>query len=82
MHSSLEQYYQRLFVLDTQIQHLDQKSLHGFGQWLYRRWHYCQTKKRDAEAILQECRVREDVLRAQWADQLKEQTKPLSREFF
>ena len=80
VYSSPLQYHQRLFTLDTQIQHLDQKSLQGLGHWLYRRWHHCQSKKREAEAELERCEVHQDVLRAEWAAQLAEQTKPAPRQ--
>jgi hypothetical protein len=75
-------YFQRLFILDTQIKHLDQKSLEGLGNWLRRRWYHCQSKKAAAEAELQKLGIPEQELRSQWAAQIAEQTKAAPRKFF
>ncbi|KII83586.1 hypothetical protein PLICRDRAFT_119196 [Plicaturopsis crispa FD-325 SS-3] len=72
-------YHQRLFVLDTQVKHLDDKSLHGLGLWLARRWLHCQRKKSDAAKRLEDCGVSDDVLRREWDAQVNEQTKPAPR---
>jgi len=68
-------YYQRIFVLDGQIKHLDKKSLQSLGQWLLRRWLHCQHKREAAQMELDKIDVPEDVLREEWAAQLREQTK-------
>lgn len=52
------------------------------GHWLYRRWFHCQRKKQSAKAILHACGIPEGVLRAEWANQLNEQTKPAPRKYF
>ncbi|KAG1819999.1 hypothetical protein EV424DRAFT_1472573 [Suillus variegatus] len=70
---------QRLFVLDTQIRHLDSKSLQGFGHWLHRRWIHCQTKKNGALDSLHDLQVDEDMLRVEWKAQVDHQTKPAPR---
>ncbi|OAX31616.1 hypothetical protein K503DRAFT_794925 [Rhizopogon vinicolor AM-OR11-026] len=62
---------QHLFVLDTQICHLDIKSLHGFGHWLHQRWIHCQTKKNEALNKLQDLDLDEDMLHAEWKAQIK-----------
>ncbi|KII82649.1 hypothetical protein PLICRDRAFT_66933, partial [Plicaturopsis crispa FD-325 SS-3] len=72
-------YHQRLFVLDTQVKHLDEKSLHGMGLWLSRRWVHCQRKKSDAVDLLKKCGIDDDVLRREWRAQVEEQTKPAPR---
>lgn len=76
---SMTQFNQRLFVLDTQIRHLDIKSLHGFGHWLHRRWIHCQEKKNEALDKLQDLDLDEDMLRAEWKAQIVHQTRPSPR---
>lgn len=66
-------------MLDTQVKHLDDKSLHGMGLWLSRRWLHCQQKKADALQKLDEAGIEESVLRREWEAQIKEQTKPAPR---
>jgi predicted alpha/beta hydrolase family esterase len=68
--------------LDTQIKHLDQKSLEALGHWLRRRWYHCQGKRKAAEAELAKLDIPEAQLRSEWAAQLKEQTKPAPRMFY
>jgi hypothetical protein len=77
----LLQYFQRLFLLDTQIKYLDQQSLEALGNWLRRRWYHCQAKKNVANAELEKLDIPEAQLRSEWAAQLKEQTKPVPRMF-
>jgi hypothetical protein len=67
---------QRLFVLDTQIRHLDSKSLQGFGHWLHRRWIHCQTKKNGALDSLHDLEVDEHMLHIEWKAQVDHQMKP------
>ncbi|KAG1849737.1 hypothetical protein F4604DRAFT_1883754 [Suillus subluteus] len=67
---------QWLFVLDTQIRHLDSKSLQGFGHWLHRRWIHCQTKKNGALDSLHDLQVDEDMLHVEWKAQVDHQMKP------
>ncbi|KAG1882379.1 hypothetical protein F4604DRAFT_1577463 [Suillus subluteus] len=71
---------QRLFVLDTQIHHLDARSLQGFGHWLHRRWIHCQTKKNAALDNLQDLDLDEDMLCAEWKAQIAHQTRPAPRQ--
>lgn len=66
-------------MLDMQIKHLDDKSLENLGNWLRRRWHHCQRKKADARAELLRLGISEADLRAEWAAQVQEQTKPSPR---
>lgn len=62
-----------------QIEYADKMSLGRLGAWLVRRTHHCETKLREALADLKACDVAEEVLRAQWANQIAVQTKPLQR---
>ncbi|KAG1845352.1 hypothetical protein F4604DRAFT_1884323 [Suillus subluteus] len=71
---------QRLFVLDTQIRHLDSKSLQGFGHWLHRRWIHCQSKKHDALDRLHALELDENALRVEWKAQVDHQTQPTPRQ--
>ncbi|KZS99491.1 uncharacterized protein LAESUDRAFT_667904, partial [Laetiporus sulphureus 93-53] len=72
-------YHQRLFVLDTQVKHLDEQSLARLGHWLGRKWIQCHDKKLVAQNDLAACRINEHVLREEWKAQVKEQTKPAPR---
>jgi hypothetical protein len=76
-------YYQRLYTIDSQIKHLDMRSLHSLGLWLSRKWLACHRRKQDAIAFLTDLyrsHLTEDTLRKEWAAQVKEQTKPLVRQ--
>jgi hypothetical protein len=66
-------------TLDIQVEYLDEKSLQAFGHWLCRKWQTCQQRQSIAQAELDKLTVADDVLRACWADQVKEQTKPAPR---
>jgi len=55
------------------------KSLQDLGSWLNRKWIKCQKRKTQALADLDELGIAIEVLRAEWAAQIKEQTKPLIR---
>jgi hypothetical protein len=74
------QYHHRLYILDSQVRHLDDASLVGFGRWLFRKWMKCQERKREVVSELGRLNIPEDVLRSEWAAQVKEQTKPLKSE--
>ncbi|KAG2115662.1 hypothetical protein BD769DRAFT_1363277 [Suillus cothurnatus] len=71
---------QRLFILDTQIRHLDSKSLQGFGHWLHRHWIHCQSKKNDALDRLHALELDENMLRVEWKAQVDHQTRPTPRQ--
>jgi hypothetical protein len=80
--NSLSQYHQRLLTLDTQVKHLEAKSLLSLGHWLSRKWQQCQTKKTVVTAELARLRISEDELREQWALQLQYQTQPATSRTF
>ncbi|KAJ8583964.1 hypothetical protein M405DRAFT_916184 [Rhizopogon salebrosus TDB-379] len=71
---------QHLFMLDTQIRHLDTRSLQGFGHWLHQCWIHCQIKKNAALVNLQDLDLDEDMLRAEWKAQIAHQTRPTPRQ--
>jgi hypothetical protein len=59
------------------------KSLRSLGLWLSRKWLACHRRKQDSIAVIEDVKksgVTEDVLRWEWAAQVKEQTKPLARQ--
>jgi hypothetical protein len=55
------------------------KSLQDLGSWLKRKWINCQRRKTRAIVQLEDLHIAKDILRAEWAAQIKEQTKPLIR---
>ncbi|KAG1803292.1 uncharacterized protein BJ212DRAFT_1449924 [Suillus subaureus] len=67
---------QHLFVLDTQICHLDMRSLQGFGHWLHWHWIHCQMKKNAALDNLQDLDLNKDMLCVEWKAQIVHQTRP------
>ena len=76
-------YYNRLYTLDTQVKHLDKKSLLNLGDWLRRKWVSMNTRKLEALGVLEELAdlsITEDTLREEWAAQLVAQTKPMPRQ--
>ncbi|KAF8078230.1 hypothetical protein FPV67DRAFT_1403470 [Lyophyllum atratum] len=73
-------YHQRLYTLDRQVNHMQTESLERFGMWLLRRSHHVIRKREVAEATLLECGHSDEFLRAQWAAQVRAQTKPLPRQ--
>lgn len=73
-------YYRRLFSIDNQVRFLDNKSLMNLGDWLYRKWTICDKRRGSAMEILSAVGIDLDVLRNEWQDQVKEQTKPLPRQ--
>ncbi|EDR09779.1 uncharacterized protein LACBIDRAFT_325583 [Laccaria bicolor S238N-H82] len=59
-------YYNRLYTLDTQVKHLDKKSLLNLGDWLRRKWVSMNTRKSEALDVLEELAeldITEDILR-------------------
>jgi hypothetical protein len=74
------QYHYRLYILDSQVRHLDDLSLMGFRCWVFRKWMKCQERKREVVSELGRLKISEDVLHSEWAAQVKEQTKPMKSE--
>ena len=76
-------YYNHIYAIDTQIKHLDRKSLLGLGHWLKRKWATTMHRKDEALEKLDELAadgVSVAYLYAQWDDQVLEQTKPLKKQ--
>ncbi|KAJ7462893.1 hypothetical protein FB451DRAFT_1341052 [Mycena latifolia] len=72
-------YHNRLYTLDMQIEHADEASLTRLGEWIRRRHYHSAKKRSEAQGVLLECGQPIALLRAQWALQVKTQTKPLPR---
>ncbi|KAJ7220486.1 hypothetical protein GGX14DRAFT_532534 [Mycena pura] len=70
-------YRNRLYTLDAQIEHAHDASLFRLGEWVHRRHRHSKKKRAEAERVLQECGQPVALLRAQWLQQVKAQTKPL-----
>lgn len=73
------QHHQRLYTLDSQIQHLDRESLWGLGLWIARKWKHARTKREQAEKDVSWSMRSAEFLRDQWRAQVESQTKPLPR---
>ena len=76
-------YYNRIYTLDTQVKHLDHKSLLELGNWLHRKWLATAERKKGAIVILESLyaeNISSDFSRAQWLQQVNEQTKPLKKQ--
>ncbi|KAJ7302004.1 hypothetical protein DFH08DRAFT_919019 [Mycena albidolilacea] len=76
-HLRISGYHNRLYTLDSQIDHADEVSLLRFGDWIKRRHLHTTRKLREAEKALEECKQSLEVLREQWLLQVQAQTKPL-----
>ncbi|KAF8065223.1 hypothetical protein FPV67DRAFT_1419584 [Lyophyllum atratum] len=73
-------HYQRLYSIDRQVEYLNEKSLHGLGIWLARKWDQCKKRKEKAEKVLEEINIPAATLRTEWEAQVIEQTKPLKKQ--
>ena len=76
-------YYNRIYTLDTQVKHLDKKSMLDLGLWLRRKWNTTATRKLEAVEMLDgllDMGITREHLESQWIEQVQEQTKPLKRQ--
>ena len=76
-------YYNQIYTLDTQVKHLDKKSMLDLGLWLRRRWNNTGNRKLDAMEVLDgllDVGITQEHLESQWIEQIQEQTKPLKRQ--
>jgi hypothetical protein len=76
-----QQYYHRLYVINSQVRHLDTQSLEMLGAWLQRKWNAMNKKKMGATSELEKLEISETDLRVQWKEQVVQQTRPLTRKF-
>ncbi len=75
--------FNRIYTLDTQIKHLDNKSTLNFGKWLQRKWINMSARKLKASEILDQLAeqgITKEFLSIQWENQIAEQTKPLKKQ--
>jgi hypothetical protein len=75
----LFQYHNRLYTLDTQIEHADEASMVRLAEWIRRRHLHSVNKRTEARQMLADSGRPLTLLRAQWALQVAAQTKPLPR---
>ncbi|KAJ7127206.1 hypothetical protein C8R44DRAFT_830670 [Mycena epipterygia] len=61
----------------SSVQHTDEANLFKLAEWIHRRALFSKAKRMEAELELTESRHAVPFLRAQWAAQVKAQTKPL-----
>ena len=76
-------YHNRIYTLNTQIKHLDVKSLASLGTWLSGKWMKLIERKANVEIMLQDLAKQGRSLAFldnQWKEQVKEQTTPLKRQ--
>ncbi|KAL0568523.1 hypothetical protein V5O48_013464 [Marasmius crinis-equi] len=72
-------YYQRLYTLDSQVEHADQENLRGLGLWVRRKQSNAAGKQWVGREAVRESEYSTEFLREQWELQRSEQTKPLPR---
>jgi hypothetical protein len=80
----LLQHHRRLFVLDTQVRHMQRESLRMLGKWMARKIRQCHERRQDCqrrlEQALAKAGVAENDLRTEWKAQIEAQTQKLQRE--
>ena len=74
-----QQYYHRLYVINSQVQHLNSQSLLSLGEWLQRKWNAVNKKKIQSRSELEKLEILDADLRVVWGEQVVQQTKPLTR---
>ncbi|KAJ7727054.1 hypothetical protein B0H16DRAFT_1331768 [Mycena metata] len=72
-------YHNRLYTLDSQMEHAAEASLTRLGAWVARRYKHSQSKRVEATKALAECGYSIATLRTQWQLQVAAQTKPLPK---
>ncbi|KAJ7687721.1 hypothetical protein B0H17DRAFT_939174 [Mycena rosella] len=75
-HLRISSYHHRLYTLDTQIEHADEANLFKLAELLRRQTLHSATKHQEAQDIVDACGHPLTLLRAQWAKQVRAQTKP------
>ncbi|EIN07000.1 hypothetical protein PUNSTDRAFT_135699 [Punctularia strigosozonata HHB-11173 SS5] len=73
-------YWQRLYVIDSQIHHLDCLHRRAVGEWLVRKYEAARGRLIEAETGLRECGMKMEILRGQWELQQIAQTRPSQRQ--
>ncbi|EIN06862.1 hypothetical protein PUNSTDRAFT_72710 [Punctularia strigosozonata HHB-11173 SS5] len=73
-------FYQRMYVLDAQVQHASRIQRRNLGNWLAKKYYACRVRMSDAKHGLEECAIALEILRNEFASQTKAQTRPLQRQ--
>ncbi|KAH8113030.1 hypothetical protein DFH11DRAFT_1511011 [Phellopilus nigrolimitatus] len=72
--------YQRLCLIDAQVQFLSNNNLFKLGAWLFNHTRQCYERLHAAEKEMLKCSISEDELALEWEKQVDEQTKALPRQ--
>ncbi|KZV91909.1 hypothetical protein EXIGLDRAFT_585822, partial [Exidia glandulosa HHB12029] len=73
-------YHKRLFVLDRQIEYVDEQNLHRIGRWLGRKWRDATRRRDNALLRVELCHVSEAELMQEWEAQVAAQLEQAPRQ--
>ncbi|KAH8115012.1 hypothetical protein DFH11DRAFT_1507975 [Phellopilus nigrolimitatus] len=73
-------FYQRLNLIDAQVQFLGNSNLFKLGAWLFNRTRQCYERLHAAEKEMVKCSIPEGELALEWENQVDEQCKALPRQ--
>jgi hypothetical protein len=73
-------YHRRLFILDLQVEHVDEGKWEGFGKWLRDRVNRAQRRLADAEEKLASSMFSVEYLLQQFREQRAYHSKPITRQ--
>ncbi|KAJ7774176.1 hypothetical protein DFH07DRAFT_865935 [Mycena maculata] len=76
----VSRYHNRIYTLDTQIEHADEASLLRLAEWIQRRHRHSVGKRREATKALADSGIPLPLLQEQWTMQVIAQTKPIQRQ--
>ena len=68
-------------MLDEKIEHVHHQTLPKLGLWLARTFSVAENKVLDSQKRLDHLGIDMNILRTEWKNQIKAQTKPLPSEF-
>jgi len=68
-------------MLDEKIENIHHQTLPELGLWLSQTFAVAQNKVFDSQKRLDQLRIDMNILQAEWKNQIKAQTKPLSSEY-
>ncbi|EIN03444.1 hypothetical protein PUNSTDRAFT_33210, partial [Punctularia strigosozonata HHB-11173 SS5] len=72
-------FFQRLYVIDSQVHHLDACQRCALGDWLAKKDYARCMRMIAAERGLADCNIPMETLRAEWEAQQVAQTKPIAK---
>ena len=68
-------------MLDEKIEHVHHQTLPKLGLWLAHTFAVAENKVLDSQKRLDQLGIDMNILRTEWKNQIKAQTKPLPSEF-